>query len=64
MNDPGQPTHLKFSQLAASTSAQAKFFRSLLSFMQTYGFDGVAMDWYDFGILWHFKEPWLLIQRL
>ncbi|KAL8862688.1 MAG: hypothetical protein Q9178_001186 [Gyalolechia marmorata] len=45
MNDPDQPTHSTFSQLAASADAQSKFFASLLSFMQTYGFDGVDMDW-------------------
>lgn len=45
MNDPDQPTHSTFSQLAASSDAQAKFFKSLISFMQTYGFDGVDMDW-------------------
>jgi chitinase len=45
MNDPDQPTHATFSQLAASQDAQNKFFRSLISFMQTYGFDGVDIDW-------------------
>jgi chitinase len=45
MNDPDQPTHATFSPLAASQDAQNKFFRSLISFMQTYGFDGVDIDW-------------------
>ncbi|KAL8806037.1 MAG: hypothetical protein Q9182_001569 [Xanthomendoza sp. 2 TL-2023] len=45
MNDPDQPTHSTFSQLAGSADAQSKFFASLLSFMQTYGFDGVDIDW-------------------
>jgi chitinase len=45
MNDPEQPIHATFSQLAASTSAQAKFFSSLVNFMSTYGFDGVDVDW-------------------
>lgn len=45
MNDAGQPTASTFSNLAASTSAQNAFFKSLLSFMTTYGFDGVDIDW-------------------
>ncbi|KAL9608377.1 MAG: hypothetical protein Q9167_006791 [Letrouitia subvulpina] len=45
MNDPDQPTHSTFSDLAGSTSAQSQFFSSLLSLMSTYGFDGVDIDW-------------------
>lgn len=45
MNDADQPTATTFSDLAASTSAQKAFFKSLLSFMTTYGFDGVGIDW-------------------
>ncbi|KAK0630488.1 hypothetical protein B0T17DRAFT_222151 [Bombardia bombarda] len=45
MNDPEQPTAKTFSNLAASTAAQQKFFKSLISFMQTYGFDGADIDW-------------------
>lgn len=45
MNDPDQPTAKTFSQLAASADNQAKFFRSLVNFMSTYGFDGVDIDW-------------------
>ena len=45
MNDPGQPTAASFSTLAGSASAQSSFFSSLLSFMSTYGFDGVDIDW-------------------
>lgn len=45
MNDADQPTAKTFSQLAASDSAQSAFFKSLLNFMATYGFDGVDMDW-------------------
>jgi chitinase len=44
-NDPDQPTARTFSQLAASASAQQTFFASLVSFMATYGFDGVDIDW-------------------
>lgn len=45
MNDPDQPTAKTFSNLAASTDAQDKFARSLITFMSTYGFDGVDIDW-------------------
>lgn len=44
-NDPDQPTKETFSKLAASTDAQDKFLKSLTSFMSTYGFDGVDIDW-------------------
>lgn len=45
MNDPGQPTAATFSNLVASKSAQSAFFESLLSFLITFGFDGVDIDW-------------------
>ena len=45
MNDLDQPTASTFSDLAGSSSAQNEFFSSLLSFMSTYGFDGVDIDW-------------------
>jgi hypothetical protein len=45
MNDPDQPTAATFSTLAGSTDAQSKFFASVLSFLETYGFDGVDLDW-------------------
>jgi GH18 family chitinase len=45
MNDPDQPTATTFSDLAASTANQQKFFSSLISFMSQYGFDGVDVDW-------------------
>ncbi|KAJ5735165.1 glycoside hydrolase family 18 protein [Penicillium malachiteum] len=45
MNDLDQPTVTTFSDLAGSESAQAAFFKSLVSFMSTYGFDGVDIDW-------------------
>lgn len=45
MNDADQPTAATFSNLAASDDAQSAFFKSLLSFMATYGFDGVDIDW-------------------
>ncbi|KAL4902677.1 glycoside hydrolase superfamily [Aspergillus multicolor] len=43
-NDFG-PTATTFSDLAASEANQRKFFKSLISFMATYGFDGVDIDW-------------------
>lgn len=45
MNDLDQPTKTTFSDLAGSSAAQDRFIKSLLSFMSTYGFDGVDMDW-------------------
>jgi len=43
-NDPG-PTQSTFSDLAASETAQFNFMVSLISFMNTYGFDGIDLDW-------------------
>ncbi|KAJ4142851.1 hypothetical protein NW754_010290 [Fusarium falciforme] len=43
-NDPG-PTATTFSDLAASVPRQKIFMQSLISFMSTYGFDGVDLDW-------------------
>ncbi|CAN9352610.1 unnamed protein product [Alternaria alternata] len=43
-NDPG-PTATTFSDLAASVPRQKTFIDSLLSFMSTYGFDGLDLDW-------------------
>ncbi|KAJ5608926.1 glycoside hydrolase family 18 protein [Penicillium herquei] len=45
MNDLDQPTATTFSDLAGSESAQTAFFKSLVNFMSTYGFDGVDIDW-------------------
>ncbi|TPX21792.1 hypothetical protein DIZ76_015755 [Coccidioides immitis] len=43
-NDPG-PTASTFSDLARSEENQKKCFKSLISFMATYDFDGVDLDW-------------------
>ncbi|KAF7899408.1 hypothetical protein EAE99_012329 [Botrytis elliptica] len=43
-NDAGL-TATTFSDLAASLENQKKFFTSLTSFMSTYNFDGVEIDW-------------------
>ncbi|KAK2742693.1 hypothetical protein FQN57_005148 [Myotisia sp. PD_48] len=43
-NDPG-PTQTTFSDLVRSESNQRKFFKSLVSFLTTYGFDGIDVDW-------------------
>lgn len=45
MNDPDQPTATTFSKLVASQSAQAAFFKSLLSFLATFALDGIDFDW-------------------
>jgi GH18 family chitinase len=43
-NDPG-PTATTFSDLVGSEDNQRIFFKSLISFMATYNFDGVDIDW-------------------
>ncbi|KAF5692426.1 chitinase [Fusarium denticulatum] len=43
-NDPG-PTASIFSDLAASAARQRTFFSSAQSFMATYNFDGLDLDW-------------------
>ncbi|KAL4875746.1 hypothetical protein BJY04DRAFT_223740 [Aspergillus karnatakaensis] len=43
-NDPG-PTATVFSDIARSEANQKAFFRSLISFMSTYDFDGIDLDW-------------------
>ena len=59
MNDPGKcptPSAMRWSDslrpkdqptadLAASRTAQSAYFKSLLSFLETHGFDGVDVDW-------------------
>ncbi|RAH42220.1 glycoside hydrolase, partial [Aspergillus brunneoviolaceus CBS 621.78] len=44
-SDADESTHYTFSNLAASEADQKAFFASLISFMGTYGFDGVDIDW-------------------
>ncbi|EFY94032.1 glycoside hydrolase family 18 protein [Metarhizium robertsii ARSEF 23] len=43
-NDPG-PTATTFSDLAASEAHMERFFTSLIKMMNTYGFDGIDIDW-------------------
>lgn len=43
-NDPG-PTATTFSDIARSEANQRVFISSLISFMNTYDFDGVDIDW-------------------
>ncbi|KAL6229036.1 hypothetical protein BDW75DRAFT_235499 [Aspergillus navahoensis] len=43
-NDPG-PTATVFSDIARSPTNQQAFSKSLMSFMSTYGFDGIDLDW-------------------
>lgn len=44
-NDADQPTHMTFSDLVASEERQNAFFKSVISLMQTYGFEGIDLDW-------------------
>lgn len=43
--EPWKATRNTFSDLAASETNQRAFFASLISFMSTYNFDGVDIDW-------------------
>lgn len=43
-NDPG-PTATTFSDIARSEANTKKFTQSLVSFLSTYNFDGVDLDW-------------------
>lgn len=43
-NDPGA-TRPIFGELAADETKQKAFFKSLVSFLSTYNFDGVDLDW-------------------
>ena len=44
-NAPGQPTATTFSDIARSEDNQRSFISSLISFLATYNFDGVDLDW-------------------
>ncbi|KAM0450851.1 hypothetical protein ACHAO4_006242 [Trichoderma viride] len=44
-NDEGQPTRNTFSNIANNPQNQRVFIKSLISFMSTYNFDGVDLDW-------------------
>ncbi|KAI6750545.1 hypothetical protein HG530_014826 [Fusarium avenaceum] len=43
-NDPG-PTRTTFSDLSASPARRARFIKSLTSFLDEHGFQGVDLDW-------------------
>ncbi|KAM6526029.1 hypothetical protein FSOLCH5_002160 [Fusarium solani] len=43
-NDPG-PTETTFSDIARSEANQKAFIKSLVSFLSTYNFDGIDLDW-------------------
>lgn len=49
-SDADQPTAKTFSILAASKPRQQAFAKSLLSMMNTYGFDGVDIDWVSIAL--------------
>jgi GH18 family chitinase len=55
-NDEG-PTMRTFSDIARSETNQIAFFNSLASFMTTYGFDGVDIDWEYPGATDRFGRP-------
>lgn len=42
--DPG-PTRTAFSTMSSSSGNRQKFISGLIQFMDTYGFDGVDLDW-------------------
>lgn len=42
--DPG-PTQTAFSEMTSTFGNRQKFIRGLIKFMETYGFDGVDLDW-------------------
>lgn len=44
-NDEGTATRTTFSDMARSEENQKAFINSLISFMATYNFDGVDLDW-------------------
>ncbi|KAL0258443.1 hypothetical protein SLS55_005936 [Diplodia seriata] len=44
-NDANQPTATTFSDLASSEANQKAFIDSLLQMMNSYGFDGIDIDW-------------------
>ncbi|KAF5648627.1 class V chitinase [Fusarium sp. NRRL 52700] len=65
-NDPS-PTVTTFSDIARSETNQRTFIKSLVSFMATYGFDGVDIDWDSRRIIadssfpgaWDTPKSWL-----
>ena len=42
--DPG-PTHTAFSEMTSTSGNRQRFISGLIQFMDTYGFDGVDLDW-------------------
>lgn len=46
-NDPWLPTARTFGNIAASERNQDKFIDSVNKLMNTYGFDGIDIDWYN-----------------
>lgn len=44
-SDPGTPGFTAWSDMASTSANRAKFISSLMSFMDTYGFQGVDLDW-------------------
>lgn len=43
-SDPGS-TETAWTTMVSSSSNRAAFIKNILQFMQTYGFDGVDLDW-------------------
>jgi chitinase len=45
LNDPNTPTYTTFSDMASTPENRAAFIRSIIAFMDKYGFQGVDLDW-------------------
>ena len=50
-SDNGTATQPVFGNIARSSTNREKFANNLLKFLNSYGFDGVDLDWYDISKL-------------
>jgi chitinase len=44
-NDPGTPTEFAYSNMVSTAANRAAFIKSLIAFMELYGFQGADLDW-------------------